>query len=83
MKTGRIYQTRDPLRDCAGVFTRRSRNIIWKGVHFRFLHGMGMVNRFSENLTFDTVTIAPDEKSGRCPGLAGNIRSRLQLPAKV
>ncbi len=65
MKPGRVYQVRNPLRDCAGVFTRLSRNISWKDVSFRFLHGMGLVNQFSENLTFDSVTIAPDESGGR------------------
>jgi len=65
MKPQHVYQIRNTRRDCAGVFTRRSRNITWKDVQFRFLHGMGLVNQFSENLTFDRVTIAPDEKSGR------------------
>ncbi len=65
MKPGKTYQIRNPLRDCAGVFTRNSRGITWKDVHFRFLHGMGLVNQFSENLTFDSVSIAPDPASGR------------------
>ncbi len=65
MKQGRIYQIRDTRRDCAGVFTRRSKNITWKNVTFRFLHGMGLVNQFSENLTFESVTVAPDAASGR------------------
>ncbi len=65
MKTDRVYQIRDTRRDCAGVFTRRSRNITWKNVQFRYLHGMGLVNQFSENLCFDRVTIAPDQTSGR------------------
>ncbi|MCU0779212.1 MAG: right-handed parallel beta-helix repeat-containing protein [Akkermansiaceae bacterium] len=65
MKPGRIYQIRDTRRDCAGVFTRRSRGITWKDVRFRFLHGMGLVHQFSENLTFDSVVIAPDESGGR------------------
>ncbi len=65
MKSGLTYQIRDTLRDCAGTFTRRSRDITWKNVTFRFLHGMGLVNQFSENLTYDSVTIAPDEASGR------------------
>lgn len=65
MKPERVYQIRNTRRDCAGVFTRRSRNITWKNVHFQFLHGMGLVNQFSENLTFDTVSIAPDERNGR------------------
>ena len=65
MKPERVYQIRNTRRDCAGVFTRRSRNVTWKNVSFQFLHGMGLVNQFSEDLTFDTVAIAPDETSGR------------------
>lgn len=65
MKQGRVYQIRDPFRDYAAVFTRRSKDITWKDVHFRFLHGMGLVNQFSENLTFEGVKIAPDPASGR------------------
>ncbi|HSP42017.1 MAG TPA: hypothetical protein VLO11_04040 [Luteolibacter sp.] len=65
LKRGSIYQLRDPFRDCAGVFTRRSRDISWKDVKFHFLHGMGVVSQFSENLTFDSVQIAPDPASGR------------------
>lgn len=65
MKPGHIYQIRNPNRDCAGVFTRRSRDITWKHVTFRFIHGMGLVNQFSENLTFDSVVIEPDPASGR------------------
>ncbi|MFZ9937609.1 MAG: right-handed parallel beta-helix repeat-containing protein [Luteolibacter sp.] len=65
LKAGRIYQLRNPFRDCAGVFTRRSRDVTWKDVRFHFLHGMGVVSQFSENLTFDTVSVAPDPASGR------------------
>jgi hypothetical protein len=65
LKKGRVYQTRVTTRDCAGVFTRRSKNILWKNVNFYFLHGMGIVSQFTENITFDTVSIAPDKKSGR------------------
>lgn len=65
LKPQRIYQVRKTERDCAGVFTRRSKDITWKNVHFRFLHGMGLVHQFSENLTFDAVTLAPEKASGR------------------
>ena len=34
-------------------------------VSFFFLHGMGLVNQFSENLIFDTISIAPNKESGR------------------
>ena len=65
MKPGRVYQIRDTRRDCAGVFTRHSRDITWRNVNFRFMHGMGLVHQFSENLTFDSVAIAPDPAGGR------------------
>jgi len=75
LKLGRVYQIRNTRRDCAGVFTRRSKEIIWKNVQFHFLHGMGLVNQFSENLTFDTVSIAPDKASGRtCAAWADGIQ---------
>ena len=65
MKPGLDLSNPDTFRDYCGVFTRRSRDITWKDVSFRFLHGMGLVSQFSENLTFDSVTIAPDPASGR------------------
>ncbi len=65
MKPGRVYQIRATLRDCAGVFTRRSKNITWRNLGFRFLHGMGMVTQYSENITFEGVTIAPSRESRR------------------
>lgn len=65
MKPGKVYQIRNTLRDCADVFTRRSKNIIWENVRFHFLHGMGLVSQFSENLTYNAVAIAPEENSGR------------------
>ncbi len=65
LQPGRIYQVRDTFRDYAAVFTRRSKDIVWQDVRFYFLHGMGLVSQFSENLTFDRVSIAPDPDSGR------------------
>jgi hypothetical protein len=76
MTAGRIYQIRNTWRDMAGVFTRESRDIAWKNVSFFFLHGMGIVNQFSENLFFDTVSIAPDPQSGRtCAAWADAIQA--------
>lgn len=65
VKKDHIYQLRETFRDYAAVFTRRSKNISWKNVNFYFLHGMGLVSQFSENLTYDAVSIAPDSTSGR------------------
>lgn len=65
LKAGRIYQIRNPFRDCCGAFTRNSRDITWHKVRFRFIHGMGIVSQFTENITFDGVHIEPDPASGR------------------
>ncbi len=65
LKTGCVYQLREIVRDYSAVFVRRSKGIAWKNVNFRFLHGMGIVCQFSEDLSFDSVSIAPDEDRGR------------------
>ena len=65
MKAGRIYQLREKYRDCAAVFTRRSKNITWENINFYYLHGMGLVSQFSENITYRHVSIAPEKSSGR------------------
>ncbi|MCP4313988.1 MAG: right-handed parallel beta-helix repeat-containing protein [Bacteroidetes bacterium] len=65
VKIDHVYQLRETFRDYAAVFTRRSKNITWKNVNFHFLHGMGLVSQFSENLTYDSVSIAPDSTGGR------------------
>ncbi len=65
VKKDHVYQLREIFRDYAAVFTRRSKNITWKNVDFYFLHGMGLVSQFSENLSYESVSIAPDSASGR------------------
>lgn len=64
-KTGLVLQNRDVTRDCAGVFMQRSKNISWKNVRFYFIHGMGVVSQFCENLKFDGVQVKPSDQSGR------------------
>jgi len=64
-KTGLIYQNRDVVRDCAGIFMQRSKNISLKNIRINFMHGMGVVSQFCENISMDSVIVKPDEKSGR------------------
>ncbi len=64
-KVGETYQFRYTRRDCVGVFMERSKDIVWNNVNLHFLHGMGVVSQFSENITFDHVNIAPRKGSGR------------------
>lgn len=65
MKPELVYQVRDGRRDYAGVFIQNSRNIVFKNLRFNFMHGMGLVSQFTENIMFDSVTIAPEASSGR------------------
>lgn len=62
---GATYQHRQIRREYASVFCNNSSDISYIGVKFHFMHGMGVVSQFSKNLTFDNVTIAPREDSGR------------------
>ena len=64
-QAGRIYQDRNPFRDCVGAFVANSLDVTWRDVHFRFIHGMGVVSQFSEDLVFDGVVFAPPAGSGR------------------
>jgi hypothetical protein len=65
MRPGTVFQLRDTFRDCVGVFMRRSKDVTFRDLNFRFMHGMGILCQFTENITLDKVDIAPDEKSGR------------------
>jgi len=61
LKPGLIYQTRDVTRDCAGFFLQRSKDITFKNVRIYFMHGMGVVSQFCENISMDGVVVKPNE----------------------
>lgn len=62
---GVTYQNREILRDCAGAFCNRSTNIIWDNVAFHYVHGMGIVSQFSQDIAFRNLVFAPRKGSGR------------------
>ncbi|WP_219837838.1 right-handed parallel beta-helix repeat-containing protein [Paenibacillus sp. R14(2021)] len=65
MTTGRVLQVRDGLRDQVGAFIHRSRNVQWikSGIHF--MHGLGIVCQYSENLRFAELDLTPRLETGR------------------
>lgn len=65
MQAGQSYQNRNTRRDCCGFFQYRSKNIIWNNCHIYYMHGMGVVSQFSENLMFNNLKIAPRARSLR------------------
>lgn len=62
---GMIYQTRDVVRDCTGMFLRRSNHIQLQNLQIHFMHGMGIVAQFCENIRIDSVSVKPADGSGR------------------
>jgi hypothetical protein len=64
-KTGLIYQNRDVTRDCAGIFMRNSKNISLKNINIYFMHGMGVVSQFCQNISMDKVSVKPEAGSGK------------------
>jgi hypothetical protein len=62
---GHVLQSRDGIRDQVGVFITESSNIIFTDVGLHFLHGLGVVGQFSENLTFRRMDLSPRPKTGR------------------
>jgi hypothetical protein len=62
---GNVFTVRDPIRDQVGAFIGYSKNIHVKKVNMRYMHGLGIVSQFTENITMEHVTIAPPENSGR------------------
>jgi len=64
-RKGLTYQTRDVLRDCAGIFMRNSKNLSLKNVDIYFMHGMGVVSQYCENIKITDLSVRPAENSGR------------------
>ncbi|SIN94804.1 right-handed parallel beta-helix repeat-containing protein [Chitinophaga niabensis] len=62
---GEIVSVRDPIRDRVGIFINRSAGISFANVRIRYMHGLGVVSQFSEDLSFDSLQVAPAPGSGR------------------
>lgn len=62
---GEVLTIRDPNRDEVGAFINRSKNITLNNVSMHYMHGLGIVNQFSEDLHFDSVFVQPRLESGR------------------
>ncbi len=62
---GDILTFRDPYRDNCGAFFHRSKNIYLENINMHFMHGLGIVSQFCENISLFKVSVAPPENSGR------------------
>lgn len=64
-KEGQVLTVRDPIRDQVGGFIGYSKDIELKNVNMHYMHGMGIISQFSENITFDAIKVQPRKETGR------------------
>jgi polygalacturonase len=64
-QAGDVLTVRDRYRDYVGAFNNRSKNISLHNIHMYSMHGLGIVSQFCENLSYDSVFVAPEPGSGR------------------
>lgn len=70
-REGCTYQVRDGIRNQVGVFVHRSRNVTFEDCGFHYMHGLGIVGQYSEDLTLRRLECAPRPETGRtCAGFA-------------
>ncbi|WP_052350430.1 right-handed parallel beta-helix repeat-containing protein [Paenibacillus gorillae] len=62
---GLVLQARDGIRDQVGAFIHQSRDIRLERVAMHFMHGLGIVGQFSENITLHEINLSPRKETGR------------------
>ncbi len=58
-------QMRDGIRDQVGMLIVGSSRVTMRDVGIHFMHGLGVVGQFSEDLTFERMDIRPRPETGR------------------
>lgn len=64
-KVGQTFTMREDVRDQVGMFIQKSKDVVLEKVGMHYMHGLGVVFQYSENLTIDTVEFAPRPETGR------------------
>lgn len=64
-KVGNTLTIRDIIRDQVGLFILESKDITLSRVQMHYMHGLGIVSQYTENVTMDRVRCAPRPGSGR------------------
>ncbi len=61
LPAGSVFQTRNIVRDQTGSLFERCRNLHFENLRIKFMHGLGMVSQFCENVTFLNCDLTPAE----------------------
>lgn len=59
MPVGSVFQTRNIVRDQTGSLFQRCRNLCFDNLRIKFMHGLGMVSQFCENVTYRNCDLTP------------------------
>ncbi len=61
LSAGCIVQTRNIVRDQTGSLFQRCKNLCFENLRIKFMHGLGMVSQFCENVTYKNCDLTPAE----------------------
>lgn len=64
-KAGNTLTIRDIIRDQVGMFILESKDITLCRMQMHYMHGLGIVSQYSQNITMNRVKCMPREGSGR------------------
>lgn len=64
-KPGNILTVRDIIRDQVGMHIRECKNVTLEDLGMHYMHGLGIVSQYTENVTMRRVTCAPRPETGR------------------
>ncbi|MBQ7101426.1 MAG: right-handed parallel beta-helix repeat-containing protein, partial [Clostridia bacterium] len=56
---GSIIQTRNIVRDQTGSLFQRCKNLVFENLRIKFMHGLGMVSQYCENVSFINCDLTP------------------------
>ncbi len=56
---GAKFQTRNIVRDQTGSLYQRCKNLRFENLRVKFMHGLGMVSQFCENITYTNCDLTP------------------------
>lgn len=62
---GNTLTIRDVIRDQVGIFILESQHIIFENIGVYYMHGLGIVSQYSQNISMINVRCTPRENSGR------------------
>ena len=60
-RKGCVYQTRNIVRDQTGSLFQRCTDLLFENVRIMFMHGLGIVSQFCDNVTFRSCDLTPKE----------------------